>query len=211
MRSRANIVNLGLKEVRTDMQIIGHRGAAGLADENSLEAINQALKLKIDAIELDVRLLNGVLILAHDEPMPSDDYIKLETALAAIPKGQQIILDIKESIAEEVYAATKQRKNDIVYSSRSFRVLRRLREMDDSINLATIESWSSVRAVAESVIIGSKRLHLKYSWLWGSLVRSLTAQGYEVYAYTVNSRAKAAELEEWGVAGIFTDHPDRFK
>lgn len=49
------------------MEIIGHRGAAGLAPENTLAAIKKAIATGVDAIEFDVRLTKDHhLILSHD-------------------------------------------------------------------------------------------------------------------------------------------------
>lgn len=48
-------------------KIIGHRGARGLAQENSLEAFKAALDNGVDEIELDVRVSkDGVCVLNHD-------------------------------------------------------------------------------------------------------------------------------------------------
>ena len=50
--------------------IVGHRGAAGLAPENTLEAFQVALDLSIDGIELDVqRSKDGALVAFHDEDL----------------------------------------------------------------------------------------------------------------------------------------------
>ena len=49
------------------MKIIGHRGAAGLALENTLPGIELARLLGVDAIEIDVRKTkDNQLILCHD-------------------------------------------------------------------------------------------------------------------------------------------------
>lgn len=49
------------------MKIIGHRGAAGMALENSLESIHRARKAGVDAIEFDVRLtVDNSFVLSHD-------------------------------------------------------------------------------------------------------------------------------------------------
>lgn len=49
------------------MKIIGHRGAAGLALENTLESIHAARKAGVDGIEFDIRLTaDNQLILNHD-------------------------------------------------------------------------------------------------------------------------------------------------
>lgn len=51
----------------TVMLIIGHRGAAGLAPENSLESLHAAVDAGADILEFDVRLTkDGVLVLVHD-------------------------------------------------------------------------------------------------------------------------------------------------
>lgn len=193
------------------MKIIGHRGAKGLEEENSLEAINAALKHNVDEVELDVRYFDGELILSHDVPSPSQSYITLQEGLEAIDGHVPIVLDIKEHIAQQVYDATREYNGKVIYSSKIFSNLRHLYSLNKGLELATIESWSTVRAVAESALIRSRRIHLKHNWLWEGIVRSMHAKGFAVYAYTVNSISRAEELEEWGINGIFTDYPNRFK
>jgi len=47
--------------------VIGHRGAAGLAPENTLSAFARAWKLGVDAVELDVLLsADGEVVVHHD-------------------------------------------------------------------------------------------------------------------------------------------------
>lgn len=49
------------------MHIAGHRGAAGLAPENTLAAISAALRAGVDAVEFDVRQTkDGDFVLSHD-------------------------------------------------------------------------------------------------------------------------------------------------
>ena len=50
------------------MQVIGHRGAATLAPENTWEGFDVALSVQVDAIETNIReTRDGELILMHDE------------------------------------------------------------------------------------------------------------------------------------------------
>ena len=52
------------------MKVIGHRGAAALAPENTWEGFDTALKLGVDAIETDVHATSdGQLILIHDRDL----------------------------------------------------------------------------------------------------------------------------------------------
>lgn len=81
------------------MFIIGHRGAAGLAPENSLLAIETAIKNRVDAVECDIRTTkDGRLVLCHDETflrIAGDKRKVSETTLEQIKKittksGQKI-------------------------------------------------------------------------------------------------------------------------
>ncbi|MGB0279795.1 MAG: glycerophosphodiester phosphodiesterase family protein, partial [Flavobacteriaceae bacterium] len=50
--------------------VIGHRGAMGHAPENTLPSIRAALKLGVDAIEIDVfRIASGELVVFHDKTL----------------------------------------------------------------------------------------------------------------------------------------------
>lgn len=52
------------------MFIIGHRGAAGLAPENTMESFKKAYELDVDMIELDVRLTKDkVPVVLHDSSL----------------------------------------------------------------------------------------------------------------------------------------------
>jgi glycerophosphoryl diester phosphodiesterase len=54
-------------EAQAPVQIIGHRGAAGLAPENTLAAFRRGCELGVDAIELDVLVsADGELVVHHD-------------------------------------------------------------------------------------------------------------------------------------------------
>jgi glycerophosphoryl diester phosphodiesterase len=52
------------------MQVIGHRGAAALAPENTWAGFDLALELGVDAIETDIQATaDGVLVLIHDHTL----------------------------------------------------------------------------------------------------------------------------------------------
>ncbi len=52
------------------MKIFGHRGAAGLVAENTLESIAEALKYGVNGIEIDVhKCKSGELVVIHDETL----------------------------------------------------------------------------------------------------------------------------------------------
>ena len=51
------------------MLVIGHRGAAGHRPENTLASLRYALTLGVDAVEIDVQMLDGALIVLHDDTL----------------------------------------------------------------------------------------------------------------------------------------------
>lgn len=52
------------------MKIFGHRGAAGLVAENTLESVKEALHFKVDGIEIDIhQCRSGELVVIHDETL----------------------------------------------------------------------------------------------------------------------------------------------
>lgn len=59
--------NVFSQSVRPSIQIIAHRGASGLAPENTMAAFSKALEYNVDMIELDVHLsLDDSIIVMHD-------------------------------------------------------------------------------------------------------------------------------------------------
>ena len=48
---------------------IGHRGAAGHENENTIESFSRAIDLGCDMVELDVRMLGSTLIVFHDNDL----------------------------------------------------------------------------------------------------------------------------------------------
>ncbi|RLI46366.1 glycerophosphodiester phosphodiesterase, partial [Candidatus Bathyarchaeota archaeon] len=50
------------------IEVIGHRGAAGLEPENTLRSVRRAIELGVDRVETDVRVSrDGRLVIMHDE------------------------------------------------------------------------------------------------------------------------------------------------
>ena len=82
------------------MKVIGHRGAAGLALENTLESIHAAIKAGVDAIEFDVRLTSdGHFVLCHDNSISRVSEQSLVIHEVAITHIDEVILRNGEKLA----------------------------------------------------------------------------------------------------------------
>jgi glycerophosphoryl diester phosphodiesterase len=73
------VIDLGRRDGR--LLRIGHRGAAALAPENSLEAIALAVELGCDLVEFDVHAVDGALVVVHDRPQATHDLPSLDDVL----------------------------------------------------------------------------------------------------------------------------------
>jgi len=66
----SSVLFFGQDEALRKVTITGHRGAAGLAPENTLAAIRKGISLNVDRIEIDVQqTADGVVVVMHDETL----------------------------------------------------------------------------------------------------------------------------------------------
>ena len=107
-------------------------------------------------------------------------------------------------------------------------ILRDIKSAFPGLPLMVIEIWSSWRARRRARELGTRQIALFEAWVWPGFIRAMKRGGYELYVYpATNDRKKAffrrigrggvtdypARAERWaraGLAGIVTDHPDRF-
>jgi glycerophosphoryl diester phosphodiesterase len=80
---------------------IGHRGAAALAPENTLESIQAAIDHGVDLVEIDVVRYRGALRLAHSEAELREESPTLAEVLPLVSAaGTGLLLDLKSRGAE---------------------------------------------------------------------------------------------------------------
>lgn len=220
------------------MLIIGHRGAKGLAPENTLASLQSALDARVDMIELDVRVTaDGIPILNHDPELKSEngqrlhisknnfielqtarkDLLTLEAALQFIDRRADVIIEIKPGqLLDPIAAVIEPRLNakwagsDLILSSFDFKLLMKLHEKFPEIPIAVLEKWSGVRAQLRANKLGTKRITMNQKWLWSGFIQAMTRGGFKLSAYTLNSPRKAQRWEKAGLYGCITDHPELF-
>lgn len=219
-----------------NMKIIGHRGARGLAPENTLESVQAALDAHADGIEVDVRVTSdGVVVLSHD-PYIIDvnggnwkisqhtygflrkrhsDLATLEEAIAAIPPSCLLRIEIKPDEPVEPLVAILQplispeTTTHISVVSFDYKLLKSLHASFPELPLILNEKWSGVRARVRADKLGTKRIQMNQRWLWRGFLRAVKHCGYLITPYTVNSVKRARKWKPY-VEAIITDYPDRF-
>ncbi len=213
------------------MLIIGHRGAAGLAPENTLEALHAGVAAGADMLEFDVRLTkDNVPILAHDTKIHGHS-IRQHTLSELQKEGVitelevvlkeffgKILLNIElkhEDSTLAVYSmvrrfiASQEDWDNVLFSSFRIRALRILRVRSRKINIALLQ-----HANPFYFILVHRELNLTavgFHRLFANTLAIATAKelGIFTYTYTVNRTSTAQRLQQRGIDGIVTDYPNK--
>lgn len=220
------------------MLIIGHRGAKGLAPENTLASLQAAIDAKVDMIEFDVRVTaDNVPVLHHDPVIKTDsgqklairktsfsdlqlakkDLLTLEAALQFIDRQTGVLLDIKPGQPAAPIAAciqprlsARRANSELVLSSLDYKLLKKLRAEFPEIPVAVIEPWSGVKASWHARRLETDLITMNQLWLWSGFIKSMSRRGYKLSAYSIENPSKARKWEQHGLYGCITGHPDRF-
>jgi glycerophosphoryl diester phosphodiesterase len=233
------VIDLSRRDGR--MLRIGHRGAAGLAPENTIESLRLALELGCDLVEFDVHDLDGALVLVHDRPAgPVPGLPTLDEALDFLAGTEAgVHLDLKAPEAEEAVAAALRRHGLVertVVSSFRPETLRALAGAEPGVRLGLTypedrRGLGQRRAVAPLVRpalagmraalplriprllagAGASAAMLHFAVVSEAAVRRCHALGAPVLVWTVDERAGLPRLDGMGVDGVITNDPGIFR
>jgi glycerophosphoryl diester phosphodiesterase len=234
--------------------VIGHRGAAGCAPENTLAGFRKAAALGCRWVEFDVRLTSdNQPVLLHDNRLerttdgrgkanassfaairrhdagswfhPSfagERVPKLAEALALLVElglGANVELKAARGRAAETGALVSSLlvsywpddPAQLLISSFQPGALAAARDHAPSIARGLLfhrlpKNWLRIAAK-----LGCATIHAEHQRLSPAVVSEIREAGYPLLAYTVNDRARAQTLLDWGVTSVFSDVPDRLQ
>ena len=215
------------------MKVFGHRGARGLAPENTLASIKRALEEKVDGIEVDVRVTSdGVPVLFHDAKFGSifikhltfnelrqavDGLATLEAAIKLINRQVPISIEVKSDVDTGPVISLLNKfinkgwaAKHFMFGSFNQQVLRELHGQLPQIPIIVIESFSSIRASIRARELDTKLVCLNHKFVWWGFIKLMHSSGYQLYVYTLNKPKLAKTWAKFGLAGVVTDFPDRF-
>jgi glycerophosphoryl diester phosphodiesterase len=211
---------------------VGHRGAAALAPENSLAAIEAAAACGVDAVELDV--LEG-LVVAHGPEVPAgapvlDDALALVAALGLAVQVDVKVRGLETGVVEALRRHALLERSFV--SSFSLPILvafaavepllpRAFTYPEDRLGLtgsrvlgpATRPALAALRALLPRRLprwlraAGASAATLNWAVVTPEVIEVCHRRGVAVYAWTVNEPARAITLVERGIDGIISDDP----
>lgn len=214
--------------------MIGHRGAASVAPENTLEGLSAAVTAGADLVEFDV---DAGLLLGHPGVAGRGAPLSLEDALGALaPTGIGIQIDLKlVGVEREVAAAVRRHGLEArtVVSSTWARSLRQLAREDPSIgrvvgyprdragvarltwpapvvtaSAAALRAVMPVRGPLLLRAAGADALALHHALVSRALVGAAHARGAAVLAWTINDPDRVASVVSLGADAIVSDDPE---
>ena len=216
--------------------VIGHRGAAALAPETTLAAIEAAAAAGADGVELDVlRAGDGSLVLAHGPDVPAGAPqlpaalalardlgllvqldVKLRGAAAEIARsleeaglgGRSFVSSVSLAALAELAAAAPELPRSFTYPDDRFGVSGSpvLRPLVRP-GLAALRRVLPRRLPRWLAAVDAGAATLNWAVVTPAVVRACHAVGAAVYVWTVNDPGLAKSLVERGIDAIITDDP----
>jgi glycerophosphoryl diester phosphodiesterase len=213
------------------MLIIGHRGAAGLAPENTLKALRAGRRAGADILEFDIRLTaDHIPILTHNATIKGKrigshtlDELRTMTTVTTLDEvldsffGKILLnIELKETrgvhtVYETVARYVKRPKDwdNILFSSFKPQALASLRRQSTAVNLGLLHHidpfvFTRHHKSLNFAAVGFHRLTVN------SLALAVAKElGIFTYVYTVDRPDTARRLARRGIDGIVTNYPDR--
>ena len=191
--------------------VVGHKGAAALAPENTIASLEAALCLGVDIVEFDVCPGPTGLVLAHSVEELGDDPVSLEEALGFVADRAhaQVGVDVDlKSLGDERVVVDALRRHDLVDRALVCSVfaesLRAVKQLEPA--LATGISYPYDRAgvsghplLAPAVPVGLVALRLGLPYRIGGLVAHACADA-AMLEHRVLSREAVDRCHRGGTA-----------
>ncbi len=215
--------------------IIGHRGAAGLLPENTLPGFARAVSLGVQAVELDIHVCEGELVVIHDETLErttngtgavakqrlaalrsldagaSAQVPLLTEVLGALPADIGVNIELKGAGTAKPLAALlpSPGSREVLISSFDHSALEDFRALRDDYALAPLFGRWRRDAIHIAERFGSGFINLGVKAATAGRLQEIQGAELRALVYTVNDLPTARRLVGAGAWGVFTDYPDR--
>ena len=218
-----------------DFSIIGHRGAAGMAPENTLYGFQCALDEHVDAVEFDIQRIDDELVVIHDDTvdrttdgngavtdfsferlrqLDAGDGERIPTlreVLELIPATVAVNVELKgTNTASAAADLLRQYDHQQLVSSFDHGELRQFVAEGSGIPVAPLFGRWREDGLEVAAALKAHAVNVSDRIAIPQRVADILNAGFACYVFTVNDVQRANDLKEMGVTGIFTDRPDLF-
>jgi glycerophosphoryl diester phosphodiesterase len=218
------------------MKIIGHRGSPSLAPENTLASFDAAVKAGCSMIELDVHVVEGRLLVIHDETLerttngrgPLSNYSLDQLRSLDAGQGQRIpfLEEVIEQTPSEVTIQVELK--GVKTAAPTAALLARYPRRSFLISSFTLTELQAIRPLtAHPLALLFKRppsdwkslvmrfapveaLHVHWKAVSTSLVAAAHQCGLRLAVWTVDDEPTLLRMAALGVDAIFSNCPQRW-
>ena len=214
---------------------IAHRGASGYYRENTLLAIQKALELNTDIIEIDIQVCQtGELIVQHDLQIQNKkigelsfqklleidpEILDLQTVLDIIGVKCPIYLDLKSGYEfRELFSQSLQKFLDsqsnlehLTLASFDHRLIKNLRIKYPKLSLGVICHGNFLIEYLNTLqTLNIQYLILDYQFLQEDFILTAHELGFKIWVYTINQSLEVKNLiSRFKIDGILSDFIDK--
>jgi glycerophosphoryl diester phosphodiesterase len=217
---------------------IGHRGAAGHAPENTLVSIEAAIRIGVDAVELDVQQTrDSQLVIIHDwrvdRTLDGEGFVAeltleelrrmrtrlggqpvptLAEALECVNGRTGVMLELKvPAIAAHVAATVNDCKASerMMYASFIHSELLTVRREDPQVTTIALIDAIPVNPIGFATDAQATHVAVAMNSLAKVFADALHEAGFRVFTYTADDAYEVDHAIRCSVDGIISNYPDR--
>ncbi len=222
-----------------DLKIFGHRGAAGLAFENSVSSIQKAIAIGVDGIEIDVwKTVDNELVVFHDTYLDrltdksglivdldkaALDTIRLKNG-EQIPKlidvielvknsGVQLLVEVKSEDAFQPTIEILQvniDNSEFIIGSFFHECIKNGKAAHPELQTAVMFEGIPAGLAQYLEEVNADYIVTSIETFNKKLLYTVAAQGRKLLFYTVNMPAEIALAKDAAPYGVITNYPDLF-
>lgn len=216
--------------------LIGHRGAAKLAPENTLSSFRRAVELAVDGVEFDLYAHSGELLVIHDDRLErttngqgllvqksleelraldagdGQQIPLLQEVAATLPAAVAMNLELKgpdTAAPVAAWLAANRPVQPVLVSSFDLRELATFRALDPQCAVAPLFHKRNPAMLDIAHELRACAVNLSTRLASRERLQEIRYAGFGALVYTVNGLRQARRLYGDGATGVFTDRPDR--
>jgi len=218
------------------IEVIGHRGAAGLEPENTLRSVRRAIELGVDRVEIDVRVSrDGGLVIMHDETVDRttnghgyvseltlNELRSLDAGMGEkIPTLKEILeftmgkakLEIELKVPEATEPTIQlveelNAEKDVIVISFMHELLERVHDLNPNIKTGALFFDVPKDILQRALKVHACSIHVYYRNVNSELVKGAHRSGLEIAVWNPNRIEEMREMIGLGVDAIGSDRPD---
>ena len=192
----------------------------------------------MDAVELDVHVLENELVVIHDDTLPRTtngegsiyettlDELRLLDAgngeripllreiFEILPESMGINVELKGAgtavATSNLIEETGFDRNRLMISSFHLDEIVTFGCLQPNVRMGYLRTSFSTKVLNDAIRIKATSLNLIEKCVTPKYVQQIHAAGLRVLVFTVNDASDVERLHQWGVDGVFTDDPHLF-